>query len=140
VVRERQGRTAEAVAFYQQVSGLRPTTAAELVHLGELAMSSQQTAAAILAFEKARALEGDRFRHDLELGVLYLAARDLDKARAALDRVPVSHPGYAMALFKRAQVSVLLNEPDSSARIEAARRRSDSTTRQLIDNERLFRR
>jgi hypothetical protein len=45
-----------------------------------------------------------------------------------------------MALFKRAQVSVLLNEPDSSARIEAARRRANPTTRQLIDNERLFRR
>jgi hypothetical protein len=45
-----------------------------------------------------------------------------------------------MALFKRAQVSVLLNESDSAARIEAARRRANATTRQLIDNERLFRR
>ena len=140
LVRERQGRTAEAVALYQQVSGLRPMTAAELVHLGELAMSAQQTPTAIGAFEKARAVQGDRFRHDLELGVLYLAARDFDKARAALDRVPVSHPEYAMALFKRAQVSVLLNEPDSAGRIEAARRRANASTRQLIDDERLFRR
>ncbi len=139
-VRERQGRTAEAVALYQQVSTLRPMTAPELVHLGELAMSAQQTPAAIGAFEKARAIEAERFRHDLELGVLYLSARDLDKARAALDRVPLSHPEYTMALFKRAQVSVLLNEPDSAARIEAARRRANATTRQLIDNERLFRR
>ena len=140
LVRERQGKTAEAVALSQQVSGLRPMTAAELVHLGELAMSAQQTATAIGAFEKARTAQGDRFRHDLELGVLYLAARDLDKAREALDRVPATHPEYAMALFKRAQVSVLLNEPDSAARIEAARRRANATTRQLIDNERLFRR
>jgi arylsulfatase A-like enzyme/Tfp pilus assembly protein PilF len=140
LVRERQGRTAEAVTLYQRVSGLRAMTAAELVHLGELAMSAQQTPTAIGAFEKARVIEGDRFRHDLELGVLYLAARDLDKARAALDRVPVSHPEYAMALFKRAQVSVLLNEPDSAARIEAAKRRANATTRQLIDNERLFKR
>ena len=140
LVRERQGRTAEAVALYQQVSGLRPMTAAELVHLGELAMSAQQTATAIGAFEKARAIQGDRFRQDLELGVLYLSVRDFDKARAALDRVPVSHPEYPMALFKRAQVSVLLNEPDSAARIAAARRRANATTRQLIDNERLFRR
>ena len=138
LVRERQGRTAEAVALYQQVSALRPMTSAELVRLGELAMSAQQTATAIAAFEKARAMEGDRFRHDLELGVLYLSARDLDKARAALDRIPVSHPEYTMALFKRAQVSVLLNEPDSAARIEAARRGANATTRQLIDNERLF--
>ena len=140
LVRERQGRTAEAVALYQQVSALRPMPPAELVRLGELAMSAQQTTTAIAAFEKARAMEGDRFRHDLELGVLYLSARDLDKARAALDRIPVSHPEYAMALFKRAQVSVLLNEPDSAARIEAARRGANATTRQLIDSERLFRR
>ena len=103
LVRERQGRTAEAVALYQQVSALRLMTSAELVRLGELAMSAQQTATAVAAFEKARAMEGDRFRHDLELGVLYLSARDLDKARAALDRIPVSHPEYAMALFKRAR-------------------------------------
>jgi hypothetical protein len=44
-----------------------------------------------------------------------------------------------MALFKRAQVSVLLNEPDRAARIDAARRHADATTRPLIANERLFR-
>jgi hypothetical protein len=43
-----------------------------------------------------------------------------------------------MALFKRAQVSVLLNEPDRAARIEAARRGADATTRALIATERLF--
>jgi tetratricopeptide (TPR) repeat protein len=139
-VRERQGRGAEAAALYQKVSALRPLSAAELVHLGQLAMSAQQTAAAIDAFEKARAIQRERFRQDLELGVLYLAARQLEKARDALDRVPASHPGHPMALFKRAQVSVLLEEPDSAARVESARRGSDPTTRELIDNERLFRR
>jgi hypothetical protein len=44
-----------------------------------------------------------------------------------------------MALFKRAQVSVLLGEPDRAARIEAARRGADATTRALIARERLFR-
>jgi hypothetical protein len=34
---------------------------------------------------------------------------------------------------------VLLNEPDSAARIERARQRADATTRALIANERLFR-
>ena len=43
-----------------------------------------------------------------------------------------------MALFKRAQVSVLLGEPDQAARIDAARRRADATTRDLIERERLF--
>jgi hypothetical protein len=44
-----------------------------------------------------------------------------------------------MALFKRAQVSALLNEPDKNARIERARRKADPTTRALIERERLFR-
>ena len=139
-VREGQGRIADAVALYQQISTLRQMSAPEFLHLGELAMSTQQTAVAIDAFEKARALQGERFNNDLELGVLYLSARQLDKARTALDSVHASHPGYAMALFKRAQVSVLLNEPDSAARIEAARQHANATTRELIANERLFRR
>ncbi len=43
-----------------------------------------------------------------------------------------------MALFKRAQVSVLLHEPDQAARIAAAREHADATTRKLIASERLF--
>jgi hypothetical protein len=44
-----------------------------------------------------------------------------------------------MALFKRAQVSVLLREPDAPARIQRARENADATTRELIERERLFR-
>jgi hypothetical protein len=69
---------------------------------------------------------------------VYLAARRYPEARESLDRVPSSHPEYPMALFKRAQVSVLLNEPDRAARIERARRHADGTTRALIAKERLF--
>jgi Tfp pilus assembly protein PilF len=101
-------------------------------------MGAGETAPAIDWFERARAAQGAAFEHDLELGVLYLAARRFPEARDALDRVPPSHPGYAMALFKRAQVSVLLGEPDQAARIERARQKADSTTRELIARERLF--
>ena len=56
--------------------------------------------------------------------MLYLAARRYSEARAALDRVPRSHPEWPMALFKRAQVSVLLNEPDrAGAHLSGSRRR-----------------
>lgn len=106
---------------------------------GRLAMDAGDTAAATAAFEQARSLRGDRFTYDLELGVLYLAARRLPEARAALDRVPPMSPGYAMALFKRAQVSVLLKEPDAKARIAAATAHADAVTRPLIQSERLFR-
>ena len=44
-----------------------------------------------------------------------------------------------MVLFKRAQVSVLLDEPDKAQRIELAKKRADAVTRPLIERERLFR-
>jgi arylsulfatase A-like enzyme/thioredoxin-like negative regulator of GroEL len=138
VVRERQGRTADAIALRRRIHVLRDATAPEQIRLGELAMGVQQTALAIEAFEAARRLAAGSFDRDLELGVLYLAARRLEDARSALDRVPSNHPALPMALFKRAQVSVLLGEPDRRARIEAARRGADATTRELIENERLF--
>jgi hypothetical protein len=101
-------------------------------------MSERQTGPAIEAFEAARTRDPMAFSNELELGVLYLDARRLADAAAALDRVPATSSDYPMALFKRAQVSVLLNEPDREARIEAARRRADTTTRPLIEREKLF--
>jgi arylsulfatase A-like enzyme/Tfp pilus assembly protein PilF len=138
-VREREGRIDDALSLRQKIHSLRDPSAGELVHLGRLAMGAQRTPLAIECFERARGLQGGAFRHDLELGVLYLAARRLSEAREALDRVPPSHPDYPMALFKRAQVSVLLQEPDQAARIERARAGADATTRELIARERLFR-
>ena len=138
VIRERQGRLADAVALRQQIYRLRTPSASELVRLGQLAMSAQETQPAIAAFEAARAKAPAAFKHWLELGVLYLSARRAEDAAAALDKVPPSSPDYAMALFKRAQASVLMGEPDQSARIDAARRHADATTKPLIERERLF--
>jgi tetratricopeptide (TPR) repeat protein len=138
VVRERQRRFEDALALRRQLYALRTPSPAELAAMGELAMNIGRTDVAIDAFEKARAAGGETFRNNLELGVLYLAARRYAEARDALDRVPRTHPGYPMALFKRAQVSVLLREPDAPSRIEAARKNADPTTRELIARERLF--
>jgi tetratricopeptide (TPR) repeat protein len=138
-VRERQARVAEAIDIRQRIYALRAASPSELVQLGQLAMSAGQTDTAIAAFEGARAGDTGRFGNDLELGVLYLAARRLPEAAAALDRVPASSREYPMALFKRAQVAVLLHEPDQAARIDTARRRADATTRPLIEREALFR-
>ncbi len=137
-IRERQARTDEAIGLRQRIYELRQPTAVELVRLGELSMNAGRTELAIESFERARADLSAAFAHDLELGVLYLVARRFEQARASLDRVPSSHPGYPMALFKRAQVSVLLREPDQAARIERARGQADATTRELIERERLF--
>jgi len=136
-LRERQGRAGDAVALRLRLDALRTPTGPDLARLGLAAMASGQTDVAISAFERARG-EGAASAYDLELGALYLAARRYADARAALDRVPPSHPGFPMALFKRAQVSVLLNEPDRAARVERARRGANAETRELIARERLF--
>jgi len=138
LLRERQGQVADAVSLRQKLYVLRSPTPSELTRLGEMQMALGQTAPAIDSFEKARAMQGAAFQHDTELGVLYLASQRLEDARAALDRVAPSDPAYAMALFKRAQVSVLLHEPDAASRIAAARTHADATTRELIAHERLF--
>jgi tetratricopeptide (TPR) repeat protein len=137
-IRERQGRIDAAIDLRKRIGELRAPSPAEQVRLGQLAMRAQNTALAIESFEAARGRQGPAFSHDLELGVLYLAARRFEDARQALDRVRPSDPEYPMALFKRAQVSVLLHEPDSAVRIDLARRRADSTTRELIAREKLF--
>ena len=102
-------------------------------------MAKGDTKAAIDAFEQASDILGRRFRQHLELGVLYLADRQYENAAVSLDEVSGSHPGYPMAVFKRAQVSVLLNEADSESRVRWAWRKADDTTRRLIANEKLFR-
>jgi hypothetical protein len=59
-------------------------------------------------------------------------------SRDALDRALRANPDDPMALFKRAQVSVLLQEADAPARIARAKERADAVTRPLIENEKLF--
>lgn len=137
-IREREGDVREALRLLQRVVALRTPKPADHIRIGKLAMASGNTPLAISSLEDARKVEGPSFRHDLELGVVLLAARRFPEARDALDRVPVSHPAYPMVLFKRAQVSVLLNENDRLDRIARARAGADGTTRGLITRERLF--
>lgn len=138
VVRERDDRIAEAVSLRQRIYALRAPTPAELIALGQMAMEAEQTPLAIESFEKARALQGSAFQHHIELGVLYLDVRRLPEAKDALDQVPNTSRDYPMALFKRAQVSVLLNEPDRAQRIERAKAHATPLTRELIAREKLF--
>ncbi|MGE3344205.1 MAG: sulfatase-like hydrolase/transferase [Vicinamibacterales bacterium] len=135
----RTPRWKEAVPALEAVLAREPDRVAALEGLALLRMQSQDTLGAITLFERARTLQPATFAYHLELGVLYLAARRLNEAARALDLVKAGSPDYPMALFKRAQVSVLLKEPDSAARIAAARRHADQVTRPLIEAERIFR-
>ncbi len=137
-IREQAGDLDRAIELQERIIAVKAEPAGNLTKLGELQMGVGDTAAAVRAFERAYALDGPAFTHFLELGVCYLADRRFAEAGAALDRVPADHPGYPMALFKRAQVSVLLNEADRSQRIRRALEGSDAMTRELIRGESLF--
>lgn len=137
-IRERQALIPEALELWSRVSAARALSRTENERVGALAMSIGRTEPAIAAFEAARRAGAGAFGKDLELGVLYLAARRFDDARDALDRALATGRDRPMALFKRAQASVLLNEPDAAARITLARREADGVTRPLIERERLF--
>jgi len=138
VVREREGRMEEALQLRVRAESMKSPAPSELIHTGELAMRVGNTTVALTTFEKARTLQGPGFRNDLELGVLYLRSKRFQEAAVALDRVKPSDPGYPMALFKRAQVSVVLREPDRVSRISTARTHANEMTRRLIENERMF--
>jgi tetratricopeptide (TPR) repeat protein len=137
-IRRRQERIPEAIALLERAVALEREPLPKLLEIGELAMSIGDTPTALRAYERVRELEGAEFGHHLELGVLYLAERRLAEAAAALDRVSPAHPEYPLALFKRAQVAVLLDEPDAAERIADARELATPVTRRLIEREHLF--
>jgi arylsulfatase A-like enzyme len=137
-IREGEGRFEEAERLLEQIVVLKTSPAAEWTRLGEVRMALADTPGAIIAFEEAQRLRGEAFAHHLELGVCYLAARDLYAAARALDQVQSDHPGFAMALFKRAQVAVLLGEPAWRERVQRAYEIADPEIRRLIENEPLF--
>jgi choline-sulfatase len=137
-IRESENRFDDAARLMERVVALKDSPSADWIRLGDLEMALTDTPAAIRAFEEARKLQGESFNRYLELGVCYLDLRSYAAAAEALDLVDRNHPGYAMALFKRAQVSVLLGEPDWRQRVRFAYDRADPQIRQLIEREPLF--
>jgi Tfp pilus assembly protein PilF len=135
----RRGDDDRVMQTLEKIVKVKDAPGPELVKLGQMQMAKGDTKAAISAFEQASQILDRRFRQNLELGVLYLADRQFANAALSLDKVSRFDPGYPMALFKRAQVSVLLKETDSEARVRQAWKRADDTTRRLIVSEKLFR-
>ena len=91
---QRQGRIEDAIGLRQRIHALRDPSAAELVALARAGHAARGGPPSPSMPSRRRArLQGAAFAHDLELGVLYLAARRFAEARDALDRVPPSHPG-----------------------------------------------
>lgn len=139
-IREREGALAQAIELYGKAASQRSGDAALHQKLGHMHMAVRNSSSAIAAFEKAQVLLGDAFGDHLELGVCYMDLERFQDAAYSFDRVPPSHPGYDMARFKRAQVSVLLGEPDAAARIDEAENTDNERVLELIRNEPLFRR
>ncbi len=134
----RQGELKKALLVLEKIVKIKDSPGLEWARIGQLRMTLHDTKGAIRAFEAARKMMGDQFTFNLELGLLYMADRRFNEAAESLDRVSRQHPAYAMALFKRAQASVLLGEADRENRVRQAWARADETTRPLIENERLF--
>ncbi|MBW3563728.1 MAG: sulfatase-like hydrolase/transferase [Acidobacteria bacterium] len=136
--RASEGRFREALDLWERADAIEPLSADQSRMAGAAAMRLGDTPLALKYLERARSILGARFENDLELGVLYLETRRFREARAALDRAVQRDPENPMALFKRAQLSVLLGEPEASQWIAKARRAADAVTAPLIDKERLF--
>ncbi len=139
-IREREGALTQAIELYGNAASQRSGDAALHQKLGHMYMAVRNSPSAIAAFEKAQLLLGDAFGDHLELGVCYMDLERFQDAAYSFDRDPPSHPGYDMARFKRAQVSVLLGEPDAAARIDGAENTDNERVLGLIRNEPLFRR
>ena len=140
VVRERQGRIADAVALRQKINTMRAPAPAELLHSSarwrwtpgrRRSRSTRSRKSARVRAPRSGTISSWAFCISPPAGSRKRATRSI----ACRRRIPT----IAMALFKRAQVSVLLHEPDAQARIDAARQRATPVTRELIGEERLFR-
>lgn len=135
----RQGELKKAMAVLETIVRIKDSPGLEWARIGQLRMTLHDTKGAIRAFEAARKMLAGQFTFHLELGILYMADKRFNEAAVSLDRVSRQHPAYAMALYKRAQTSVLLHEKDSRERVRQAWLQADKTTRPLIEAEPLFR-
>ena len=139
-IRMSQKQTDQAIELLENAA-IRAGDRDDLLRLlGDLYMEKRNSKMAVTALRKALDLNPEGFDRFLELGVCLMDIGDHPGAGAMFDRVSQDHPGYAMALFKRAQVSVLTGEPDARQRIDAAASSGDPRILQLIENEPLFRR
>ena len=130
-LRERQGRLAERCAAPADLRAAA-ADAGELVQLGRAGDGRRRDDAAHRAFERARAPGRRPSRNDLELGVLYLAAR---RSRTPAPRSTACRrhtPATRWRSSSAPRSACCCSEPDRAARIDAARRGADATTRALI--------
>ena len=133
-----QGEMRKEIDVLEKLVKIKESPGREWTRIGQLKMSLRDTRGAIHAFENARKFQGDIFKYNMELGVLYMADGRFKEAAESLDRVTRWDSTYAVALFKRAQVSVLLNEVDREERVRLAWEHADKTTRPLILAEPMF--
>jgi len=134
-----QGDLKQAIHLLVRIAKIKDSPGLEWARIGELRMALRDTKGAIRAFEISRKMLADQFTYHFELGVLYMAAGRFKEAASSLDKVPRRDSDYAMALFKRAQASVLMDETDREQRVRQAWARADETTKPLIEAEQLFR-
>ncbi len=137
-IRERQGQTDAAAVFYERAVALDPRNPETHLALTRLAMERGRSQAALEHLLAARELQGQAFGQNLELGACYMDLRRFDEAAPCFEQVTASSPAYPLALYKRAQLAALRQEPDFRARLEAAQRAATPETRPLLERDPLF--
>jgi tetratricopeptide (TPR) repeat protein len=137
-IKEQARELNEAALLLERAVAIDQSNPKHFNRLARLYMQQLQTEAAVTAFERVRDLDPVGFGDYLELGVCYMDLQRLDEAASSLDQVSENHPGYAMALFKRAQVAAQLQETDTRERITRAHREGNGFTRRMIAEEPLF--
>ena len=132
------GRRGEALALRQKIYALRTPTAAELVHLGQLAMQRRQTTAGDRGVRgRARRQPGGVHERSRARRALPRGAPLRRGARRARSRPRVA-PGLPDGALQARAGERAAERAGRAARIDAARQHADATTRALIERERLF--
>lgn len=135
----RSGQAAEAIRLFRRAAQLRDQDPALQVNIALLAMEQGDSTTAAAAFAQAYQLDAEAFAHQLDYGVVLMDLRRFDEAAGWLDQIPANHPGYPMALYKRAQAAVLRNEPDPVSRIRRALDAAPPQLRDIIRRDPLLR-
>ena len=139
-IKEKTRDVEGAISLYEKVVSRQKDDGETHLKLAALYMLEGRSQDAVDVFLMARDLQGGQFQRNLDLGACLMDLKRFEEARECFDLVSPDHPGWAMALFKRAQISVLLGELDAQARIEDAYINGNSNTRSLIQKETLFKR
>lgn len=131
----RQGRAAEALPLWQQVTRLQPRLPGGWLDLGQTALELRQTELAQSALNQAVALDPQSARAWAALGHAHRAADDLKAAATAYRRALALDPGRGAVWSNLGAVLRLAGQPAEAAECLARARQTGADQPEVIDAE-----